>query len=529
MTRTAQPTWRGNGHPSALPAETGRADDWPQRPTPLNDGAVAPPFPVEAIRPAAARDYLTAVSACRSVPVDMPAALWLASAAGCAQASAGGRHVAYITDEWTEQVALYVAAVQPSGARKSATMEDIVAPIHEHEACLAERDGASVARARSQREIDRARLKQLEAEAARGGDQKANHEALSLAAELHATRDPALPRIIGDDITPEKLVHLMAGNRGRFLVASAEPDIVGTWRGRYSGKDSGGANISVFLKAHTGDPYICDRIGRPTENIPHPVLSMALCAQPGALVDFLADRQLRDRGLPNRFIFAVPPSPLGSRPIDTPPIPPAVRAAYRGAMLDLLRRDAPDGDEHGDDVRPLRLTPTAVAALTPLRVEVERLMAPGEAFAEHSGWLSKCPGNAVRIAAVLALFDRPGATRIDADDVEAGVAIARWSMEHARLAFGAAGVDTEIERGRMLLAWIERRRCSTFTRQAAWQGLKGRGCATFRRAADLTVALDVLGEYGWIRDAGDSTYTTHPLLHADGEPAGWSIDGGPRR
>ncbi|HPO04287.1 MAG TPA: DUF3987 domain-containing protein [Bacillota bacterium] len=92
------------------------------------------------------------------------------------------------------------------------------------------------------------------------------------AAEI-ARYKPVKPlRLFMDDLTSEKLTSVLADNNGRAAIVSAEGGIFDIISGLYNKS----VNIDVFLKRHSGDTIRVDRIGRESESIIHPALTMLL-------------------------------------------------------------------------------------------------------------------------------------------------------------------------------------------------------------------------------------------------------------
>src|SRR5690242_6662934 len=105
--------------------------------------------------------------------------------------------------------------------------------------------------------------------------------------------------------------------------------------GRYS--RSGGPNLGVFLKAHTGDGIRVDRTGRPPEFIKRPTLTLGLAIQPDVLTGLATRPAFRGRGLIGRILFVVPESGIGRRSVDPPCMPPYIATDYAAMILGLLR------------------------------------------------------------------------------------------------------------------------------------------------------------------------------------------------
>ena len=68
-----------------------------------------------------------------------------------------------------------------------------------------------------------------------------------------------MPRLLASgDVTPEKLVGLLAEQGGRIALMSPEGEAFGLMAGLYGNAP----NFEVFLKAHSGDTIRVDRVGR---------------------------------------------------------------------------------------------------------------------------------------------------------------------------------------------------------------------------------------------------------------------------
>jgi replicative DNA helicase len=118
------------------------------------------------------------------------------------------------------------------------------------------------------------------------------------AVELEAARIPVALRLLTDDCSPEKLASLLCEQGGRMAILSPEGDLFDMMAGRYS--SNGASNLGIYLKGHSGDPHRVDRIGRPSEHIPRPTITLGLTIQPSVL------RKLTDRpqfkGMPDRIL-----------------------------------------------------------------------------------------------------------------------------------------------------------------------------------------------------------------------------------
>ena len=136
---------------------------------------------------------------------------------------------------------------------------------------------------------------------------------------------PPIPRLVADDVTPEAAASLLAEQKGRLAIISAEGGIFDIIAGRYNGNVP---NMDLWLKGHSGDMIRVDRKGRRPEYIPRPALTLGLMIQPEVLSIIAAQRVFRGRGLLARFLYAMPVSRVGQRQIGPTPLPGDIATAY---------------------------------------------------------------------------------------------------------------------------------------------------------------------------------------------------------
>jgi hypothetical protein len=363
-----------------------------------------------------------------------------------------------------------------------------------------------IAAARAQLEIDDKTLHELYKKAAKaeGPDRDALvQQASELAQELAEAEIPRGVRLLVDDTTPERLEILLAENECRMGVLSAEGGVFDIMAGRYAGKGRSG-NFEVFLKGHAGDDLRVDRVGRPPVFIRRPALTLGLAVQPEAIRSLGAIPGSRGRGLLGRFLYAMPPSIVGRRAVNPPPVPEAVRQAYRQNMAAMLELSA-GTDQQGEPAEHvLTLAEPAYTRWLEFAAWVEPRLADFAAFAEIADWAGKLPGAVARLAGLLHLANRAGEPApwgipIPVDTMERAILIGRYLIPHARAAFDLMGLDPLVADARYVLAWVRRRAAGAvgfaFTKRDAFEGTKGR----FKQVADLELALGLLEKHHSIR------------------------------
>jgi len=521
----------GNGK-AELRALVQQTPDWQPEAQPWPElhpfgAAELPRFPVDAL-PDDLRAWVAAESEATQTPAALPGLLSLAA---CSAAIARRVEVE-ARPGWTEPVNLYVLALLNPGERKSAVFRDCTEPLREIETELIETERPAVARAQTDRRQLEARLKRAEKLAVEKGDLEARHEAGELAVELATTPEAVLPRLIADDSTSEKLAAMLAQQGGRLASMSPEGGPFDVMAGKYA--KNGAADFVVYLKGHAGDAIITDRLSRESVRVERPALTCSYAVQP-AVVRGLADSpEFRGRGLLARFLFALPPSPVGRRQIAPRPVAESIRGGYHAAVRrlfwslqniqntsDQFANDFP-GDcqniQNGSEPFILRLTPDAAQLLIQWETEIESELDDGGSMEAMRDWGSKLAGLTLRLAAVLHCTQHGPAGSIDADTLADAITIGRWAIPHAEgvlnlMSAGELGTDAD---ARYLLRWIQRHDRESFTKSEAQQHGKRR----FPKAEDIDPALAELTKRGFIRQ--------RPVEHPKpGRPASPTFDVNP--
>jgi len=479
--------WNPDSAPS--PA-TACVSEWPA-PMPFNTSAL-PPFPTEAL-PSVLGAYVSEVARSVCVPADLPALLGLAVVATAAarrcQVNVGLTHI--------EPMCLFCAVVMESGSGKSAVVPAMRFPLEEHEDALVQSAQADIASASSRRVIEDKRLAHLQEAAAKDKDaakrEEAAREAEALAGEL--TVVPNLPRLLADDATSQRLTGIMADNGGACAIHSPEGGVFTLMAGKYSNKE---VDIELFLKGHAGDEIRVDRVGRPSEFIKRPALTLGLAVQPDVLASLSDTPAFRGRGLLARFLYGLPPSLAGTRTYNQTPIDAETRRRYGRAVERIL--DLPDAGTEDDPTHrhALLLTGDALTLWAKYHDAIEARTAEGEDLCGIRDWASKLAGAVARIAGGFHLLENAGGDwqkPISVETVAAAWAIGEtYLVPHALAAFGEMRADPGLVLARRILGWIERKKLTEFTLRECHQAHR-----SVSSPRNLEPALVVLSERGFLR------------------------------
>ena len=434
-----------------------------------------PAFPVDAL-PEVIRRYVLAVAESTQTPVDMAAVEALGIVSLCSQ----GKYFIRGNADWAEPLNIYTVVILPPAERKSSVLSMMIRPVEEYEKEENSRRNAGIIE--SQMVLSRLE-KEKRSLVERASKGKATEEEVRAKATEIAKYEPVKPlRLFVDDVTSEKLTSVLAENKGCAAVVSAEGGIFDIISGLYSRN----VNIDVFLKGHSGDTIRVDRIGRASESIIHPALTMVLAVQPEVLNGLMSNNTFRGRGLTARFLYAMPKSTVGSRSFSTKPIPEGVRARYQALIETILSGD--------NEQEPISLDDGAREVLEDLFNEIEGRL-KGD-LAEISDWAGKFVGAVLRISGILHVMKYPKDSMCDAVDqetMEHAVIIGRYFLAHAKAAYSLMGADTINKDARHLLSFIKRERLAEFSRRDAM-----RLCRSFKTADSLQPVLNRLCEYGYI-------------------------------
>ena len=463
-------------------------------PVPFHEHTL-PEFPAEAL-PAWLQAFVEREALATQTPTDMVAMLALSvCAASCAK-----KVVVRAKPGYTEPLNIYAVVVLPPGNRKSAVFRDAAQPLEAFERSEVGRRKGEIAEAESLRRVKEKALHEAERLAAKqepGEEGDPLEKVRRLQGELRGIVVPIAARYIIDDCSPEKVTTILHEQGGRIAAMSPEGDLFEIIGGRYSNSQP---NLGVFLKGHAGDTLRVDRVGRPSEFVKDPALTVGLAVQPDVLRSLMAKPGFRGRGLLARFFYSLPKSLVGRREVNPPPLTDDVRDNYQfnvTMLLGLATRLTEDG---AADPYLLELASGARALLDEFSAWLEPRLGEDGELAHLADWGAKLVGAVARIAGILHMAEHAGAAEpwtvpISAATVERAILIGKYLIPHAQAAFDEMGANPETDGARRVLEWIQRSEKSTFTKRDAYQGTKG----FFKRVKALGPVLELLVDHGFLR------------------------------
>lgn len=470
--------------PGYIDAETYNAPAAPQweLPIPFTQHAL-PPFPVEALPPVI-RDYVLAVAETTQTPVDMSASAALAILALCQQ----GKYRIKGKDDWMEPLNLFVVIIAEPSERKSAVISHLIRPVSQYEAEYNTMYSGALEVNKMKKRILEKRQRAIEDKVVKGKADPGELE--EIAEEVSNFKELQPMRLYVDDVTTEKLTSILSDNNGVAAVVSAEGGIFDMLSGIYTKN----VNIDVFLKGHSGDTIRVDRIGRNSESIMNPALTVLLTVQPSVLSGMMQNGTFRGRGLTARFMYCLPISMVGGRKYRTEPIPDEVSRCYEVMIRNLLQEEMPKVPEL------IHLSPEADRLLEDFAGEVEGKLK--NEFADIPDWAGKLIGAVLRISGLLCraanahcvdFLDIPDSMVVDEKTMAGAIAIGRYFVEHSRAAYALMGADDLAKQSQYTLDAIVKNGLLEFTRRDIM-----RLCRSFKTAEQVQPVLNHLTDLGYV-------------------------------
>jgi hypothetical protein len=308
---------------------------------------------------------------------------------------------------------------------------------------------------------------------------------------------------------------MLAEQRGRIASMSPEGGVFDLMAGLYS--KSGMPQFDVYLKGHSGDDLITDRVTRNSVRVSHPALTCAYTIQPQVIKGLAENPAFRGRGLLARFLYAFPESWIGHREIAPAPMPEETNQAYHRMVKAVARNTA-------DTV--LQLTAEASTVFRDWEAEIETMLADGGALENMRDWGGKLAGATLRLAAVMHWFTRGREDNIAATAIRAAITIARYLIPHAEAVLNMMQANTgpSDDDAQYVLSWIQRHGRRQFTKSEAQHHGKRR----FPKAQDIDPVLQTLVSRGYIRPIpaalsgpgrpSSPVFEVNPTVFADSSP-----------
>lgn len=479
------------------PPRTVVEEPWPE-PIPFAVQSRPEPFPIDSGLPGELRDLACAIAEVVRIDVTAPAVLLPTAISG----AAGNAYSVRVSPSHAEpNLSRLTATVFDSGERKSALFRIATQPFGDW-AC----DGMEEYKRQKRRyddeieRLDRQRAEQIKKHA------KSNFPIEHLA---DPPREPRFPLGYLTDVTTPELVRRSYHNGGAaFLQSGDSRHLVDLVLGQY--RADGQVDDSVFLRAHGGDTIDRARVGGGQGSeyliIRNPAIALAMAIQPDKVEQLVARRETISSGLLPRINFSWPVSQVGTRFElgDETPLPKDLKDRYAQCIRAVLdaRHEIVDKADDGA-VKPVELTldRAAVRLRREFFNELEELIGPGRPLREVQAFVSKCAGEAARLAGLLHLYELAGSQRlavgyeIPAATWTIAATHQRWQL-YETLRVLEISRESELERvGRRLVDWA-RQKGEPGQQVASRDAI---GARRVNSAEEFDAAMAFLQERGWVR------------------------------
>lgn len=462
-----------------------------------------PDFPIDAL-PEPLRTLSIEIANSLQVPVDLPGLLALAAVS----LFAAGQYEVTPKLDWVEPLNLYIACILPAAKKKSQVFKIISESILQIERELVQDRRELVERNRSDYAILEMKKKDLEKKNVKNSNSRL--ELNELLREMANFRHLYETTLLASDVTPEAVSKLLCQNNAKLGIFSSEGGIFSTFAGRY--QDNKPVN-DVFLKAHIGDTIRVNRVGRPSEHIEKPAITMALTIQPTILEHLGHKRLLEDSGMLGRFLYSMP---ICDQKVifETTPISNEIKSAYT-QLLHTLHKN--------DNLRILRmpLTDSAVNLFEPFYLEIHKRMQDGDLLNIPS-WAGKLCGHTLRIAALFELVEQAfngtldDSITVSEKNTQGAIELSRYLIPHAKRTFQQMGQDVVLSIAEKIVMWILRMHKTSFTQREVFEAVKG--LSAISTVMDIAEPLELLKEYGYIKSAEPSAGVGRKSIKFDVNP-----------
>ena len=464
------------------PAAPTNPTDWPE-PLPIINNIDTPNFPLHTL-PTWITNHINQTARNLQLTPDLPAQLALGA---LSVAALGNTRISYDRDNWTQPLNLYITIACPPSTGKSPAKAAIFKALEDLEQERTRQARKNLLVHESERKILEKQKQELEA--------KASKDAKSAIVELHQVigsladlETPANGRLLVDDCTPEALGQIMANAGGSIAIVTAEGGIFEQMIGVYN---DNGSNLNIYLESWGGGKYTIDRITRDPLIIPNANLVIVATIQPAVLDQLGANPQLNRRGIPQRFLFTMPPSNVGTRNRQRTTInDPAIEETYNLNITELANR-------LHDNPTTLHLTGQAADIFAQWDQQLENQLGEDKELSTEAEWAGKLRASTIRIAGLLQLAWNPYDTNhtISTTSITQAIQIAEYYIIHLKALKERWGVDAANTTALTISNLIIKNQLDTFTARDIMRC----NSRLFKTVDEMFVPMQRLLERDWIR------------------------------
>jgi len=424
------------------------ATDTPAEPEPLlREIEPGEPYPVDALG-----DVLAPMAQAMHDIIRAPAGICAQSVLGTA-ALVAQAHADVVMDDFRYPLSLYMLSIALTGERKSTADVAAMKPINDWQLARKDSHGSDVAQYKVELSAWEA-VHDAGLKAAAEGD-KDEATRLLTAAGLQPM-PPASPIMLMHEPTYEGIVRHLEIN---WPSAGLYSDEGGRFLGGYAMATTNMLHTAAGLSEVWDGKAISRVRAQETKLLFGRRVSMHLMVQPGVATLLMGNDELADQGLLSRILVTHPESLIGSRALTDMNLStmPATKTYYDAIQVLLDQRPTvSDKDPHQLITAPVKIDGRARTLLRAFYSHTEPLQAPGQCLAPIAGLASKGMQQVMRIAGVLTLVEKPGATKVPAHAIDAAIVLVEHYLSEALRLRSVSKGAPELVKAQKLLEWAQR-------------------------------------------------------------------------
>lgn len=427
-----------------------------------------------------------------TLATEIPSELAIANVLGACSLASARRAEIEIEPGYREPLNLWLICALPPANRKSAAMKSAFGPVINWEIVQREALASQIQATQSELETLEARARKLRKQAASTEDPEERRNLSEEIVDLeNSFPEPIIaPTLWTSDSTPERLASLMAADADQSLGwISSEGGIFDILGGRYS---NGIPNLDNILKAWSQDAIRVNRGGR-IDNVERPTMTVCLSPQPDVIRGLTSKRGFSGRGLLGRFLYLLPPSPVGYRSLRRVAIADEIQENYERELTAMLNWQPCDKGRYA-----IKLSKASYEEWKAFEAHFELLMQEGNQFYPMQDWAGKCVGQTARLAGVLHCIKHahssPWLHPVDLETMTAAINFMLAVSEHSIAAYRLMGKDEGHSNAKKMWQWIVTQQRESFSLRETQQSLKH----SIGNSIAIRVAANDLAERGYI-------------------------------
>ncbi|MEI6730189.1 MAG: DUF3987 domain-containing protein, partial [Pseudomonadota bacterium] len=359
-------------------------------------------------------------------------------------------------DGWFEPINIYPLVALPPASNKSLILKNVTFPLIEWEKEQKAIKEPEVKRKLSLRKSEEKIIEGMRTQLTKPNTLNKLEQFKQDIADKEASLSEIeyLPKLFGNNFTPESLADDVFEQGGKFAVISDEGGVLETLAGLYS---SGNANVDIVLKGIDGGDT---RIRRKTYNYNiNPYLTFLLIVQPQILLNMNSKKAYTGNGMLERFLYVIPKSNLGYRTHETTISPQYQKDNYQVIIQNLLNLKDPEKPTI------LKLSPDALKDWQDFQKSIEHQLRPGGKLEVCVGWGGKICGFTLRLAGLIHVCETLGSNlEISTEAMTKALTLAGLLCDHAVAAFVGMGAEQSVKDAKDILKWIEELRQPSFSK-----------------------------------------------------------------